>query len=141
VSGTSTAVKPALKSLVSLNPVQAIERNLIGSLSEFDYQDASINTTNIAGDKKIFLDVTLTDGTVERLFCSTRVSNALRNKEMKVSDLFGLPMSIATRENGSKFYRIEMPSGESNSHSIGKVNATTYVPKKTVTDWRTVVAL
>ena len=56
---SNAVTKPALKSLASLNPVQAIERNLIGSLSEFDYQDASINATNIAGDKKVFLDVVL----------------------------------------------------------------------------------
>lgn len=141
MSGTSTVAKPTLKSLVSLNPVTAFVRNLIGKLSDFDYQDASVNATNIAGDKKIFLDVTLTDGTVERLFCSTKVSEGVRNKEIRVSDLFALPISIAERADKSKFYRIEMPEGASRSHSIGKVEPTTYKPKAVVVSWEDLVAL
>lgn len=71
-----------------------------------------ISPTNIAGDKRIFLDLKTSDGQQGRIFCSPAVSKHLRDKTMKAAQLFGMPVAVITRTDGSQGYTVTLPGSQ-----------------------------
>ena len=97
--------------LAVLTKVTPFNRDIIGTIAEIDgYDHCELNTTNVAGDKLIYVDVHLKDGHVERMWCSEAVSAGIRNKEITMANLLALPIGIGTREDKSTFYQVQQVS-------------------------------
>lgn len=131
--------------LVSLNAVSPIEREIVGVLKEIKgFNNFKVNAKNISGDKSVFVDVDLKDGKVERFFCSKAVSSAIRNKEIQITQVPSLPIAIATREDGSKFYQIQMPDGVATTVTITAeqlAKAVPFVKSNASIDFESLIAL
>lgn len=98
--------------LQHLAPTTAIET--IGTLAEIVGPNGKvfISPTNFAGDKRIFLDLKTAEGQEGRIFCSPAVSKHLREKTMKASQLFGMPVALITRVDGTQGYTVTLPGSQ-----------------------------
>jgi hypothetical protein len=118
--------------LAVLNLVKAFVRETLGTIGTLEgYNHCELNGVNVAGEKKVFVDVHFNDGSAERLWCSSAVSTAIRNKSITTANILALPIAKATREDGSEFYQLQMPSSNSVPLVIdSKVKAVEYVRAK-----------
>jgi hypothetical protein len=98
--------------LQHLTPTTAIET--IGTLAEIVGSNGKVfvSPTNFAGDKRIFLDLQTADGQKGRIFCSPAITKHLREKTMKVSQLFGMPVALISRKDGSQGYTVTLPGSQ-----------------------------
>lgn len=98
--------------LQHLAPSQTIET--IGTLLEIVGSNGKIfvSPTNIAGDKRIFLDLKTADGQEGRIFCSPAVSKHLREKTMSLNQLFGMPVALVTRADKTQGYTVTLPGAQ-----------------------------
>jgi len=98
--------------LQHLAPTTAIET--IGTLAEIVGPNGKVfySPTNLAGDKRVFLDLKTADGQEGRIFCSPAVSKHLRDKTMKTSQLFGMPVILVTRVDGTRGYAVALPGSQ-----------------------------
>jgi len=73
----------------------------LGTLGELTPENCEIKFSkdNLEGDKRIFLRV-LHDGKEAKVTCSPRVSEKIRAKELKLSDLWNLQVNEVTNKEG-----------------------------------------
>ena len=97
--------------------VQATERTVEGLVCEIEGLKAlAFNGVNLQHeDKAVMVDCILENGERHRLFCSKAVSKGIRSKAITKEMLFGFPITVGDREDGSKIFRIEMPTSAVNN--------------------------
>ena len=98
--------------LQHLAPTKSIE--VIGTLSEIVGIGGKVlySPGNWDGEKRIFLELRTASGQEGRIFCSPAVSKHLREKTMKASQLFGMPVALITRVDGTKGYTVTLPGSQ-----------------------------
>jgi len=98
--------------LQHLAPTKSIE--VIGTLAEIVGTGGKVfySPGNWDGDKRIFLELRTASGQEGRIFCSPAVSKHLREKTMKPSQLFGMPVALITRVDKTKGYTVTLPGSQ-----------------------------
>lgn len=109
------------------------ERTIAGKVNEIEgLVDLMFNGVNLSHeDKAVMIDAVLGNGERHRLFCSQAVSKGLRDKTISKAMVYGFPVTIATRPDGSTFPRVEMPESAVNNWitvSVKDLTAEEFVP-------------
>ncbi len=86
------------------------EAEVLGQLTDFLGKAKSFSPTkeNLEGDKRIKFELVNKDGSAFDFTCSPRVSESLRKKEITLSNLGSLNVTLATSKDGQVFNMITM---------------------------------
>ena len=102
--------------LGELSLVNNTERKIEGLLCEVEgLKTLAFNGVNLQNTTMVMVDAILENGERHRLFCSQAVSKGIRSKSITKEMLFGFPITVGDREDGSKRFRIEMPTSAVNN--------------------------